>query len=87
MRAVAQHAVFARRHVFPQERAAFFGMTIVAGLVDREGGQAGFPGTTVRGMAVTAAHLVFAQGMGIRQIHRGAQLGMALETHLLLTLT
>ncbi len=61
MRGMAIQATLANRGMFEQERAAFLGMTLVAGLVDGVRLQQGIGERAVRIVAIVAAHLPLGQ--------------------------
>ncbi len=78
MGCVTVQTALSDRRVFKQERATFFRVTLVAGLVDRVRFQQGISQRTVRVVTVIAAHLSF------RQRHVGAP--VELQTDVLVTL-
>ena len=82
VRVVTVQAIFPDRRVFEQERSALFGMTLVAGVVDRGGPQQRFIRRAVRLMAVGADHLAFAQRHVRRAGHLRAPVLVALEAGL-----
>ena len=59
MRMMAIHAVLAYGGVLPDERAAFFGVTLITGVIDRIGFQQRLGGRTVRIVAIDAGNFSF----------------------------
>ena len=59
MRIMAECAIFLDRWMFPEERASFLGMAVIAGFIDRVFNQKEVVRRTVRIMAIAADHFGF----------------------------
>ncbi len=80
MRRMAEGAILRHGRVLPEERAAFLGVALVAGLVDRLPHELKFERRPVRTMAGRAAHLAGAKRMRVRLHGRRPHGRMALVT-------
>ena len=74
---VASHAIFAHGRVFPDKRPALFGVTLIAGVVDRIRFQQRFRGRAVRIVAIDAGNFSFRQRHMRALVEFGALLLMA----------
>ena len=84
MRAMTQGAVFRSRCMFPEKRAALFGVTVKTGVVDTRLAQKKIIIAIVRVVTITAGHLAEAQGMIAGAESVRLEVGMTTKTGLLL---
>jgi hypothetical protein len=87
VRRVTTHAILANRRVFPKERAPFFGMTAVTGIIDGRLRKHLVPIAAMRIVTGSAAYLhvalLGAEQMGRTLVHGFANARMAFETSFL----
>lgn len=84
MRAMTQGAVFRSRCMFPEKRAALFGVTVKTGVVDARLAQEKIIIAIVRVVTITAGHIAEAQGMVAGAESVRLAVGMTTKTSLLL---